>query len=43
MFYGVIDHSTWRMSPNYSLKLNRPVPDRRVEMFAIRDGDYPGG
>ena len=43
MFYGVIGHRTQRMSPNHPLELNRAVPGGRVEMFAIRDGDFPGG
>ena len=43
MFYGPIEHNTERMSPTHPLELNRAVPGGRVEMFAIRDGDYPGG
>jgi hypothetical protein len=43
MAYEVIDHITWRMSPNHPLELNRAVPGGRVEMFAIRDSGYPGG
>ena len=31
------------MPENHPLELNRTVPGGRVEMFAIRDGDYPGG
>lgn len=30
------------MSPPHPLELNRAVPGGRVEMFAIRDDDYPG-
>ena len=31
------------MSPPHPLELNRAVPGGRVEMFAVRDDDYPGG
>lgn len=31
------------MPEPHPLELNRAVPGGRVEMFAIRDGDYPGG
>lgn len=31
------------MATNRPLELNRAVPGGRVEMFAIRDDDYPGG
>jgi hypothetical protein len=31
------------MTGNNPLKLNRAVPGGRVEMFAIKDEDYPGG
>lgn len=31
------------MTGNHPLELNRAVPGGRVEMFAIEDGDYPGG
>ena len=31
------------MPENHPLELNRAVPGGRVEMFATRDGDYPGG
>lgn len=31
------------MTKNHPRELNRAVPGERVEMFAIRDGDYPGG
>lgn len=28
---------------NDPLELNRAVPGGRIEMFAVRDNDYPGG
>lgn len=28
---------------DHPLELNRAVPGGRVEMFAVRDDDYPGG
>ena len=31
------------MTGTHPLELNRAVPGGRVEMFAIEDGDYPGG
>jgi hypothetical protein len=31
------------MPETHPLELNRAVPGGRVEMFAVRDGDYPGG
>jgi hypothetical protein len=31
------------MPPNQPLELNRAVPGGRIEIFAIRDSDYPGG
>jgi len=31
------------MSEHHPLELNRAVPGGRIEPFAIRDGDYPGG
>jgi len=31
------------MPKNHPLELNRAVPGGRVETFAIRDDDYPGG
>ena len=31
------------MPNDHPLELNRAVPGGRVEMFAIRDGEYPGG
>lgn len=31
------------MPTNHPLELNRTVPGGRVEMFAIRDEEYPGG
>lgn len=31
------------MNETPPLELNRAVPGGRVEMFAIKDGDYPGG
>lgn len=31
------------MTERHPLELNRAVPGGRVEMFAIRDDDYPGG
>jgi hypothetical protein len=31
------------MPTKHPLELNRAVPGGRVAMFAIRDGDYPGG
>lgn len=31
------------MTENDPLELNRAVPDGRVEMFAVEDGEYPGG
>ncbi len=31
------------MPTNHPLELSRAVPGGRVEMFAIRDDDYPGG
>lgn len=43
MACGVIGHSTQRMSVNHPLELNRAVPGGRVEMFALRDDNYPGG
>jgi hypothetical protein len=43
MFYEAIDHSSRRMSTDHPLELNRAVPGGRVEMFAIRDEEYPGG
>lgn len=43
MVYDLIKHSTERMSSNHPLELNRAVPGGRVEMFAVRNDDYPGG
>lgn len=43
MFYEVIRHSTQKMSSNHPLELNRAVASGRVEMFAVRDDNYPGG
>jgi hypothetical protein len=43
MFYEVIGHDTRRMSSNHPLELNRAVGGGRIEMFAVRDADYPGG
>lgn len=43
MFYEVIGHNWEQMPETHPLELNRAVPGGRVEMFAIRDGDYPGG
>ena len=31
------------MASDHPLELNRAVPGGRVELFAIRDEDYPGG
>ena len=31
------------MAGTHPLELNRAVPGGRVELFAIEDGDYPGG
>lgn len=43
MFYELIEHRYRRMTKNQPLELNRAVPGGRVEMFAIKDNDYPGG
>lgn len=43
MSYDIIDNNAWRTSPPHPLELNRAVPGGRVEMFAVRDGDYPSG
>ena len=31
------------MPVDQPLELNRAVPGGRIEIFAVRDGDYPGG
>ncbi len=31
------------MPENQPIELNRAVPGGRVELFAIRDDEYPGG
>ena len=31
------------MPENRPLELNRAVPGGRIEMFAVKDGTYPGG